>query len=198
MGENNKMDDKLLDFMLEENVLFDIGRDKESLYGKAKSIIGYVYGSSKKDILQKMIVLKKEQDENQKVITKLPTKEEVIASFLEGNMIIEIHKQYSWKDENDFTNLFERKNRRWGELLKEIYFSEFYFQDWGNFSYAIVNSVKQWVSDRKDFSYTYERNEKPIDWSIWGKYADFLKTIDSSFEKDTNIINRNGETKQRR
>ena len=159
---------KLIDFLLDEDVVFGEVTNEITnftLYGKANTIREKVFGNNKEAILKKMLTIKKEHLK----ISKLFSKKDFVENFKKGEVIISLNKLYKFKFSQFMgdipTNVVVQKGI---DIIKELYFSEYFYMD--------INS-QTYDYDTDCSSFKLLRNDKEINWNIWGRYKKLILTF---------------------
>lgn len=141
------------------------------LYGRANTIYEKVYGNSKEEILEKMILIKKEHSK----ILKLPLKEDFIKKFKNKELLIKESKLYRFKTSRFIDDLPTDVCEEYGrDILKELYFIEHFYVDFSGGEY-------DQTTERT--SYKFFRRDNDVDWSIWGRHKKLVSTYESNITK---------------
>lgn len=163
---------KLVEFLLSEDVVFGKVTNEKvegfTLFGKTNTIYEKVFGNSKEEILEKMILIKKEHLK----IDKLPTKEEFIKEFKNGNLTIEENKLYRFKFSQFIGGLPTCIREEYGHnIIKEFYFNEYFYMD---------ASTHKFDYNTDCSSFELVRRNNNIDWNILGRHKKLISTFDDN------------------
>lgn len=162
---------KLIDLLLKEDVSFrKVDPTFCNTFGyKIQGFAVFcqhVLGTSKEDVLEKMLAIKKRQNKENKLYMKLPKKENLFFEVRNGNKKLQLNKTYKYRLlDLDKTNVKLTQFKTGSEILKDIYYEDYFEYD---------NTKGFEFSNNGSFSYSLKRNDKPIDWNFWKPYEKLI------------------------
>ena len=156
------MEEEVLNLLLSGEVSFHKPKESDLQYGKIRGYmnppIKDVFGDSEREILEKIIHLKKLNKKKEKSYFKLPELKDVKDRVRNGEKLKSKYKIRLQDDPNYWQFDFNTKEVTKEAILLGIFIDDYF--DWGKFI---------------EGGYELIRNSREIDWTFWSKHKNVIK-----------------------